>query len=108
MSWNQWWRPRTQKQARGPWSRRAFIAGGGAVITLPFLESLSAPAWASGNGSPCPTRLIFYHTPNGMMMNDWTPTATGFAYSLATCVHSRPGQRAHQPQQSSRDCSGCR
>lgn len=82
MSWNQWWRPRTQKQARGPWSRRAFIAGGGAVITLPFLESLSAPAWASGNGSPCPTRLIFYHTPNGMMMNDWTPNATGLGYDL--------------------------
>ncbi len=82
MSWNRWWRPRAQSNTRGPWSRRAFIGGGAAVITLPFLESLKAPAWASTGGGACPTRLIFYHTPNGMMMSDWTPNATGMGYDL--------------------------
>ena len=44
MTWNKWWmRP---EGGRGPVSRRAFLGGGAAVITLPWLESLARPALA--------------------------------------------------------------
>ena len=60
---------------RGPWSRRAFLGGGAAVITLPFLESLKQAAWAGPTGTLCPVRTIFVYVPNGMMMADWTPSS---------------------------------
>ena len=50
MTWTKWWQrgnaPIRRLGQRGPWSRRAFLGGGAAVITLPFLESLRGGAWA--------------------------------------------------------------
>jgi hypothetical protein len=66
---------------RGP-SRRAFLGGGAAAITLPFLESLRVPAMASPTGGACPVRLIWVYTPCGMVMEEWTPLATGANYDL--------------------------
>lgn len=86
MTWTKWWQrgnaPIRRLGQRGPWSRRAFLGGGAAVITLPFLESLRGGAWAGPLGSPCPVRSIFVYVPNGMMMADWTPSATGANYDL--------------------------
>lgn len=63
------------------WSRRAFLGGGAAVIALPWLESWSRPARAGAVG-PCPVRVLWIHCPNGMMMQDWTPSSTGAGYDL--------------------------
>lgn len=82
MTWNKWWFRKNQSQ-RGPVTRRAFLGGGAAVITLPFLESLKGPAWASPGGTgACPVRLVWVYVPNGMVMNDFTPNATGPGYDL--------------------------
>ena len=54
-------------------SRRTMLRGFGAALALPLLEAMP-PARVSGNGA---TRLIFCYVPNGIIMNDWTPAATG-------------------------------
>ncbi|RME27698.1 MAG: DUF1552 domain-containing protein [Deltaproteobacteria bacterium] len=65
-----------------PVTRRAFLGGGAAAIALPWLESLLPAAHAGPNGSPCPVRLIWVYIPNGIMMQDFTPAATGPGYDL--------------------------
>lgn len=65
---------------RGP-SRRAFLGGGAAAITLPWLESFSR-ASANPAGGLCPVRLLWVYVPNGMVMADFTPQATGPGYDL--------------------------
>jgi hypothetical protein len=71
-----------QKEARrrGP-SRRKFLAGAGAVVGLPWLESLagSGKAHAAAN----PARLIAWHTPNGFYAKSWFPTTMGPDYTLS-------------------------
>ena len=81
MTWHKFWN-RTAAHTRGPWSRRAFLGGGAAVISLPWLESLRHPAHAGPNDGNCPVRLVWVYAPNGMMMADWTPSATGPEYDL--------------------------
>ena len=56
-------------------SRRAFLGGGAAAITLPWLASLQ-PSRAHAEDTP-PTRLLFWFAPNGMVMNHWTPDSAG-------------------------------
>ena len=66
-----------------PLSRRAFLGGAGALIALPWLESL-APQRAALAADPLgpPTRLLFYYVPNGIHMPAWTPSAVGAGYDL--------------------------
>lgn len=61
-------------------SRRAFLGGAGALVTLPFLESI-APRVALAAETP-PTRLLYFYVPNGIHMPAWTPTTTGAGYAL--------------------------
>ncbi len=87
MSWNKWWSRAPESRirpelGRGPWSRRAILGGGAAAITLPFLESLRQPAYASAANGTCPVRLIFYFAPCGIVMEDFTPDALGAGYDL--------------------------
>lgn len=81
MSWNKWWNGTRPSRQFGPVSRRAFLGGGAAVITLPWLESLIPTAHANPTGA-CPVRVIWLYVPNGMMMQDFTPSGTGFNYDL--------------------------
>jgi len=63
-------------------SRRSVLrAGSGALLALPFLESLLGPAVARAEGS-APRRVLFIYTPNGHNMRDWTPSAQGPGYAL--------------------------
>ncbi len=78
MSWNKWWN--RDACARAPYSRRAFLGGGAAVITLPFLESIAGKQAHAVTSNP--TRCVFYYVPNGMMMGDWIPNQTGANYDL--------------------------
>jgi hypothetical protein len=59
-------------------SRRTFLRGAGAVIGLPLLDAMvPALGYAEGAARPAATRLCFVYVPNGMVMQDWTPAATG-------------------------------
>ena len=83
MSWSKWFGGPATRAHRGralPSSRRAFLGGGAAVIALPFLESLRAPAYAMGAQDP--VRVLFWYLPNGVRMEHWRPTATGRGYDL--------------------------
>ncbi len=60
-------------------SRRTVLRGMGAALSLPFLDAMT-PAFgqASQSGkSKSPVRLAFIYVPNGIIMNAFTPTATG-------------------------------
>jgi hypothetical protein len=57
-------------------SRRLFLGGAGAAVALPFLESLRGRK-ARGGGAEAPKRFLGYYVPCGMVMNNWTPAATG-------------------------------
>ena len=55
-------------------SRRRFLAsGGGAVLSLPWLESLSPLCDASENQSVPATRLAFFYLPNGITRRGFFP-----------------------------------
>ena len=54
--------------------RRAFLRGVGAAVSLPLLDSM-IPAFAA---VPKPiARMAFCYTPNGIIMQDWTPAKDG-------------------------------
>jgi hypothetical protein len=57
---------------RTPTSRRAFLGGAGAVITLPFLESV-----ARALPPAPPVRLVFWFVPDGMVMDQYRPSGDG-------------------------------
>jgi hypothetical protein len=65
-------------------SRRSMLKGLGTAITLPWLEglaSLATAAPASTSKGPI-LRTVFLYVPNGVVMQDWTPTAEGTNFEL--------------------------
>ncbi len=56
-------------------SRRAVLRGVGATIALPFLDAMY-PAFASQTvkKSLAPNRMALLYVPNGIIMEEWTPT----------------------------------
>ena len=78
MTWHKWYggpaRRSGPRGQRAPLSRRAFLGGGAAVLTLPWLESLR-PARAATAAAP--VRLVFWYLPCGMVMDEWRPRADG-------------------------------
>jgi hypothetical protein len=71
--WDRW-------RGRGT-SRRAFLGGAAAAITLPWLPSLGARA----EGEP-PVRLLWWYVPNGIHMPAWRPSVVGAGYDLPTIL----------------------
>ncbi len=64
--------------------RRTFLKGLGTAMALPLLESMApgvSPAAALGTPSS-PRRLAFIFVPNGVNMDDWTPSAVGSDFAL--------------------------
>src|ERR1700678_251853 len=55
-------------------SRRTFLHGLGAAISLPLLDAMTPVA--------SPTRLAFIYVPNGVMMDQWTPASIGADFEL--------------------------
>ena len=73
------------------YGRRAFLGGSaGALIGLPFLESL-APRKALGQTGAAPKRFLGYWYPNGYYMLDWHPTGTGTNFTFG--LNHGPGNR---------------
>nr|MCH9680101.1 DUF1552 domain-containing protein [Deltaproteobacteria bacterium] len=61
-------------------SRRRWLGGAGALVSLPLLEAALPRAHAETGAEP--KRLLAYFVPNGMPMAAWTPTQTGAAFEL--------------------------
>ncbi len=64
-------------------SRRTLLRGLGTSVALPWLDAMT-PAFATpakANGL-APTRMMFAYVPNGIIMQDWTPDATGPNYDF--------------------------
>ncbi len=68
---------------RKPIGRRTLLRGMGTAMALPLLEAMSASAKAAEEAAASRKRLQVIYTPNGMMMQNWTPASSeaGFAYS---------------------------
>lgn len=63
-----------------PLSRRAFLAGLGAgAAAAPFVPLLNA----SGQEASQPKRLLLFYTPHGTIWNQWKPTGSETAFTLA-------------------------
>jgi hypothetical protein len=63
-------------------SRRALLRGVGAAIALPMLDAMTPALGAVGRAGKSPVRLVFAYVPNGIIMKDWTPKATGTDFEL--------------------------
>ena len=66
-----------------PLGRRTLLRGLGTVMAMPLLEAMVASAKAAEEAAAARKRLQVIYTPNGMMMENWTPASgePGFAYS---------------------------
>jgi hypothetical protein len=77
-------------------TRRTALRGLGTALALPFLEGMltsvsrAAPAAASAG----PMRLAFFYVPNGVHMQDWTPTAEGTDYALPHILEPLAGLKS--------------
>lgn len=68
------------KKAMG---RRTMLRGMGTVMALPLLEAMSSSASAADVAAASRKRLQVIYTPNGMMMENWTPKTAGEGYELS-------------------------
>lgn len=60
-------------------SRRTLLRGMGTAVALPFLDAMR-PAFAASSrrlSTEAPVRIAFSYVPNGIIMEDWTPSAEG-------------------------------
>jgi hypothetical protein len=71
-------------------SRRTLLRGAGAVMTLPWLESISsgAPVPATENLAEPPLRMAFLFMPNGVRPDYWTPAGDNDDYEITP--HLKP------------------
>jgi hypothetical protein len=62
--------------------RRKFLRGIGTALALPLLDSM-VPAFADTTSTINPVRrLAVVYVPNGVIMDQWTPTVEGSAFEL--------------------------
>src|SRR5216117_4455858 len=63
---------------------RTFLRGAGTALALPLLDAMF-PVFASAaqTGSGRATRLSFFTVPNGIIMERWTPAASGSGFELS-------------------------
>lgn len=79
-----------------PITRRTVLRGLGTTIALPWLETLAsaAPAAAKVVAGP-PKRLAFVYVPNGIHMQDWTPTGEGKLGELPDILKPLDAVKSH-------------
>jgi hypothetical protein len=65
-------------------NRRRFLRGSaGALLAIPLLESLTPHRSVWADSHVAPKRALWWFTPNGQNMADWTPSETGSDYTLS-------------------------
>ena len=69
--------------------RRTMLRGMGAVLALPLLDAMSSSARAAEEAAAARKRLQVIYTPNGMMMQNFTPAAAG----RGLCHYARSSSR---------------
>jgi hypothetical protein len=62
-------------------TRRRFLGGAGATLTLPFFPSLLSRAARATTSTP-PLRLFVFYAPNGVNLDTFVPTTTGAGYAM--------------------------
>ena len=63
--------------------RRTFLKGLGTAVALPMLDAMT-PAFARPvSAGTAPTRLSFVYVPNGVTLNQWTPSAAGRTFEFS-------------------------
>ncbi len=67
---------------RRPPSRRSFLRGAGAFISLPWLESLSGPVGAA-TPAVSPVRMAVLYMPNGVNPHQWNPEGDEHKFTLS-------------------------
>src|SRR5580704_5219380 len=65
---------------RSAMNRRTLLRGVGVTLSLPLLDAMIPAKAATAVG---PRRLSIYYTPNGMIMDPFTPKQTGVGYELS-------------------------
>ena len=70
--------------------RRTILRGIGVTVALPFLDAMvpSLTALAQTPAGKMPARLGVIYVPNGIRMDDWTPTGAGSALELSPILKS--------------------
>ena len=63
-------------------NRRTILRGTGAVLALPLLDAMVSNATAMEAGAAARKRLHVIYTPNGMLMQNWTPASEGEGYAI--------------------------
>jgi uncharacterized protein DUF1552 len=61
--------------------RRTFLKGAGAMLALPFLDSM-VPALAAKGTATSPTRMGFVYVPNGIIDTSWLPKGEGAGFEF--------------------------
>ena len=64
-------------------SRRQVLRGLGSMISLPFLESFGARAFAATKPVTKPVRAAWMYIPNGVNVEQWMSTGDGASYQLS-------------------------
>jgi hypothetical protein len=81
-------------------SRRTVLRGLGTALALPFLESLlpsralGAAAATAAQAAAGPKRLAWIYVPNGIDMQNWTPTSFGANYELSPTLSTLADYRS--------------
>ncbi len=63
-------------------NRRTILRGTGAVLALPLLDAMISSATAMEASAAARKRLHVIYTPNGMLMQNWTPASEGEGYAI--------------------------
>src|SRR5437867_12449112 len=67
--------------------RRTMLRGVGAALALPFLDGMVPALTALSKTAAVPTkRLGVVVVPNGIIMENWTPTTTGAGFEFTTIL----------------------
>lgn len=73
--------------------RRTVLRGMGTTIALPLLEAMIPSAKAAEMAAATRKRLQVIYMPNGMVMNDFTPTQMGEGYTLSPILKTLEAHR---------------
>ncbi len=70
-----------------PISRRTVLKGMGVSLALPFLDAMvpgleMTPTLLANERTAAPKRIAFLYVPNGINMEEWTPSALGTNFEL--------------------------
>jgi len=74
--------------------RRMLLRGAGAAIGLPFLDAMRPALAATGKAAAQARRIGVVYVPNGIVMKDWLPAATGANYEFTRIL--KPLERFRQ------------